>query len=107
LPWPKGKWCFIYQDSGIPLPQLNLEVAVDCALAGKSPPLLYLLRRKPLLLRPVYFRLALQHTNAAASAPPLTAAGKLNSLLEQQVAQRGSCLRTQLDPGGPKNNPMG
>jgi hypothetical protein len=97
----------IDQYGGVPLPEFDLQVALDNTLAGKTPPTGDLLGRKPLLLCPVNFRLSVQHPDAAAPAPALAAAGKFNSLVEQQVAQRRSGRRTQLDPRGPENNPMG
>jgi hypothetical protein len=104
---PECEDSIIDQYGGVPLAEFDLQIALDNTLASKAPPTGDLLRRKPLLLCPVNFRLSVQQTDAAAPAPPLAATGKFNSLLEQQVAQRRSGRRTQLHPRGPENNPMG
>jgi hypothetical protein len=104
---PKGEDSIIDQYGGIPLAEFELQVAFDNTLAGKTPPAGDLLRRKPLLLFPVNSRLSLQYMDAAAPAPALAATGKFNSLVEQQVAQRRSGRRSELDTRGPENNPMG
>jgi hypothetical protein len=103
----EGEGCVIDQYGSVPLPQLNFQIAFDGTLAGETPALRDFPGRKPLLLRPVNFRVPFENPDAAAPAPALTATGELDSLLEQQVAQRGPGPRTQLDPCGPKNNPMG
>src|SRR5690242_2671218 len=81
------------ENGGVPLAQLEDQVSLDSALAGQTPAVLDLSPGKPLLLRLVERRMALVDPDATTPALPLAAAGKLDSVLEQDVPQQRAFRR--------------
>lgn len=89
----------VHQDRRIPLAQLDHQVFLEAALAGKAPPIGDLMIAQEGALRVVRGSAPLEHAHPATAAAAVAAARKLDALLEEQVAKRRALRRRQLGAG--------
>jgi len=90
---------FVRQDSGIPLPEFDLQIAFKDALTGKPPSLGNFVSGKNFLLSGIDLRIPAHHSNPATSATALAAAGEFHALFKKQIAERRSRGRGQFRMG--------